>query len=280
MGKEFTRDEIIARINEIVREKKPVLITSAGIGISAKFEELAGSDMIMLTNGSYLRMDGHSSIAELMPYGNANDIVVKLAERISPVITNIPMVAGVCGTDPTTEMESHLETLKFLGFSAVINSPSVGITDRVYRKELERAGFGYEKEVSMLKLASDKGLYTIGRAYDADQAKLLCDVKVDAVVCDVGYTADPGASAAGLTIMQAADVINEMADIIREKRPDAVLLAHGGPILTREDAVYIYEHTMVSGLLAESIVERIPVEKPLTDEVRKFKNIDIEKGEL
>lgn len=280
MAKKFTRNEIRKRFESINRESKPVLVTGAGIGIAAKFAEYGGSDMILISNGSYLRMDGHSSVAALLPYGNANDIVAKTAERISPVIDKIPMAAGVCGTDPATDMRSHLETLDFLGFSAVMNSPSVGVVDGKIRKELEHAGLGFEREINMLKMAAEMDFYTMGIAYDSQQAVSLAEAGVDAVVCDMGFTIGGYAGASesqAITLEKAVDTITEMAEQIRQISKEICIFVHGGPIIDSHAAAYIFEHTCVSGLLAESAIERIPVEQPLVEAVGQFKNIEISK---
>lgn len=276
----YTKEQIRERFRRVIDDNKLILITGGGIGISAKFAEFAGSDMTLVSYGSYLRMDGQSTVASLLPYGNANDTVAKLVARISPAIQNIPMAAGVCGTDPTTDMRSYLKKLKYLGFAAIVNSPTVGILEGSLRKELEHAGLGIGAEAEMLKLASDMGFYTIGIAHDKEEARILCAAGIDALVCDMGFTVGGYSGALesqAISLECAVDKIKEMMEYVQVEYPDVLIFMHGGPILTEKDVDYIIQKVPVVGLLAESIVERIPVETPLIEAVKQFKEIDIEK---
>ncbi len=279
MAKQYSREEVLERLKKTIAEGKPVIIAGAGTGISGKFAERGGADLIGVYNSGLYRMDGNGSLAGLMPYGNANQIVIDLANRVMPVVKETPMIAGICGTDPTREMRPYLKHLLELGFSGVMNFPTVGLIDGRFRRELEDTGMGYGKEIETLKLASELGFFTLGYAFNVEEAALVGEAKLDVLICHMGLTrgGSIGSKYAEeeMTLEGAAALINEMTKAAREKNPDVLIFAHGGPIALPEDTAYIYKNTEAVGFLGASSIERIPVEKPLAEAVKKFKDIPL-----
>lgn len=281
MAKQYTREEVKARLQGVVNGGKPVIIAGAGTGISGKFSEQGGVDLIGVYNSGLFRMDGKGSLAGLMPYGDANQIVIDLAHRIFPVIKETPMIAGICGTDPTREMGPYFKDLLHLGFSAIMNFPTVGLIDGRFRQELEDTGMGYSVEIDTLKVGKELGLFTLGYAFNVEEARLVGKAGLDVVICHMGLTA--GGSIGSkyaedkLTLEKSADLVNEMGKAAREGNKDIMIFAHGGPIAYPEDTRYIYEKTDAVGFLGASSIERIPIEVPLKEACQQFKNIPLKK---
>ncbi len=276
MAKQYTREEVLARLRKTIAEGRPVIIAGAGTGISGKFAERGGADLIGVYNSGLYRMDGNGSLAGLMPYGNANEIVIQLAHRVFPQIKEAPMIAGICGTDPTREMRPFLKQLWELGFSGVMNFPTVGLIDGRFRRELEDTGMGYAKEIAALKLASELGFFTLGYAFNVEEARLVGEAGLDVLICHMGLTrggAIGSQYAEEMSLEDCAALIREMTAAARESKPDILIFAHGGPIAYPEDTAYIYEHTEAVGFLGASSIERIPVERPIQEAVEKFKTI-------
>jgi predicted TIM-barrel enzyme len=275
MAKYYTKEQVTGRLRDIVAAGKPVVIAGAGTGISGKFAERGGADLIGVYNSGLYRMDGNGSLAGLMPYGNANLIVIDLAHRVFPQIKEAPMIAGICGSDPTREMRPYLRSLLELGFSAVMNFPTVGLIDGRFRKELEDTGMGYGKELETLKLASELGLFTLGYAFNEDEAAMVGAAGMDVVICHMGLTTGGAIGSKyseEVSLAKCAELINRMAAAARKGKPDIMVFAHGGPISAPDDTAYIYAHTDAVGFLGASSIERIPIERPLTDCVKAFKN--------
>ena len=274
MAKQYTRDEVLSRFKATIAEGKPVVIAGAGTGISGKFAERGGADLVGVYNSGLYRMDGNGSLAGLMPYGNANDIVIQLANRVFPQIKEAPMIAGICGSDPTREMKPFLKQLLELGFSAVMNFPTVGLIDGRYRQELEDTGMGYDKEIATLKLGKELGLFTIGYAFNEQEAAMVGEAGLDVMICHMGLTTGGAIGSKyseAVTLETCAALINRMTEAARAHNPDILIFAHGGPISSPEDTAYIYEHTESVGFLGASSIERIPVERPLMEAVKDFK---------
>ncbi|MBR6700589.1 MAG: phosphoenolpyruvate hydrolase family protein [Firmicutes bacterium] len=274
MAKQYSRDEVLARFNATIAEGKPVVIAGAGTGISGKFAERGGADLIGVYNSGLYRMDGNGSLAGLMPYGNANDIVIDLAHRVFPQIKEAPMIAGICGSDPTREMRPYLKGLLDLGFSAVMNFPTVGLIDGRYRQELEDTGMGYDKEIATLVLAKELGLFTIGYAFNEEEAEMVGKAGLDVMICHMGLTTGGAIGSKyseAVSLEKCAELINRMTEKARAGNPDILIFSHGGPISSPEDTAYIYQHTESVGFLGASSIERIPVEKPLENAVKDFK---------
>lgn len=280
MAKQYTREEVRTRLQKTISEGKPVIIAGAGTGISGKFSEKGGVDLIGVYNSGLFRMDGKGSLAGLMPYGDANQIVIDLANRVFPVINETPMIAGICGTDPTREMRPYLKHLLDLGFSAVMNFPTVGLIDGRFRKELEDTGMGYGVEIQTLKLARELGFFTLGYAFNVEEAAQVGKAELDVLICHMGLTKGGSIGskfAEGITMEKAAELVREMTKAAREGYPEIMIFAHGGPISGPEDTAYIYQHTESVGFLGASSIERIPIEVPLTEAVRQFKDVPLRK---
>lgn len=281
MAKQYTREQVKMRLKAVTDAGKPIIIAGAGTGISGKFSEQGGVDLIGVYNSGLFRMDGKGSLAGLMPYGDANQIVIDLAHRVFPVIKETPMIAGICGTDPTREMRPYLTHLQHLGFSAIMNFPTVGLIDGRFRQELEDTGMGYAVEIETLKIGKELGLFTLGYAFTIEEARLVGQAGLDVVICHMGLTA--GGSIGSkyaedkLTLEKSADLINAMTKVAREGYQDIMIFSHGGPIAYPEDTRYIYEHTDSIGFLGASSIERIPIEVPLKEACQEFKNILIKR---
>ncbi|MGI6070485.1 MAG: phosphoenolpyruvate hydrolase family protein [Blautia sp.] len=275
MAKYYTRSEVLERFRKTIAEGKPVVIAGAGTGISGKFAERGGADLVGVYNSGLYRMDGNGSLAGLMPYGNANDIVLQLADRVFPQIQEAPMIAGICGSDPTKVMDAFLKELIHLGFSAVMNFPTVGLIDGRYRRELEDTGMGYDKEIDTLVMAKELGMFTIGYAFNEEEAAMVGKAGMDVMICHMGLTTGGAIGSKyseAVSLENCADLINRMTKKAREGNPDIIIFAHGGPISSPADTAYIYAHTESVGFLGASSIERIPVEKPLQDAVVEFKS--------
>lgn len=280
MARQYTREEVLARLKKSISEGKPVIIAGAGTGLSGKFAERGGADLVGVYNSGLYRMDGNGSLAGLMPYGDANQIVIDLANRVFPVVKEAPMIAGICGTDPTREMKPYLKHLLDLGFSAVMNFPTVGLIDGRFRQELEDTGMGYGVEIETLKLAASLGFFTLGYAFNAEEAAMVGKAKLDVLICHMGLTRGGSIGskyAEAMTLEDSAALVREMTKAAREGYPDILIFSHGGPISSPEDTAYIYANTESVGFLGASSIERIPVEQPLLEAVRQFKSISIKK---
>lgn len=275
MAKYYTRQEVIDRLQATISEGKPVVIAGAGTGISGKFAERGGADLVGVYNSGLYRMDGNGSLAGLMPYGNANDIVIQLANRVFPQIKAAPMIAGICGSDPTREMNLFLRSLMDIGFSAVMNFPTVGLIDGRYRQELEDTGMGYDKEIETLVKAKKLGMFTIGYAFNEAEAAMVGEAGLDVIICHMGLTTGGAIGSKyseEVDLSACAALINRMTQEARKGNPDIMIFAHGGPISSPADTAYIYENTESVGFLGASSIERIPVEQPLQNAVAEFKS--------
>jgi predicted TIM-barrel enzyme len=280
MAKQYTREQVLERIKKSVDAGKPVVIAGAGTGISGKFAERGGADLIGVYNSGLYRMDGNGSLAGLMPYGNANQIVIDLAHRVFPQIQEAPMIAGICGSDPTREMKPYLKGLIDLGFSAVMNFPTVGLIDGRFRQELEDTGMGYGKEIATLKLAAELGMFTIAYAFNEAEAEMVGQAGMDVMICHMGLTTGGAIGSKfseKVSLEDAAALVNRMSEAARKGNPDVIIFAHGGPISSPQDTAYIYQHTDSVGFLGASSIERIPIEVPLTEAVKDFKNQSLKK---
>jgi len=280
MATQYTREQVVQRLKATTAAGKPIVIAGAGTGISGKFAERGGVDLVGVYNSGLYRMDGNGSLAGLMPYGNANQIVIDLAHRVFPQIKEAPMIAGICGSDPTREMKPYLKYLLDLGFSAVMNFPTVGLIDGRFRKELEDTGMGYGKEIETLKLAASLGLFTLGYAFNETEAGMVGDAGLDVLICHMGLTTGGAIGSKyseSVSLADAAALVNRMTAEARKNNKDIMIFAHGGPISSPADTGYIYEHTEAVGFLGASSIERIPIEQPLMAAVKDFKNQKIKK---
>jgi predicted TIM-barrel enzyme len=272
----YTREECRDRLAASVEEGDPIVGAGAGTGISAKFAERGGVDLLIIYNSGRYRMAGRGSLAGMLPYGDANEIVTEMAREVIPVVEDTPVLAGVCGTDPFREMDVFLEEIDRLGFSGVQNFPTVGLIDGTFRQHIEETGMGYDREIDLVDRANDRGLLTCPYVFDAEQARSMAAVGADVVVAHMGLTTsgDIGAETA-MTIDEAAERVQTIHDAVREVTEDAHVICHGGPIAEPEDAAHVLKHTEgVVGFFGASSIERLPTERAIEEQARRFKRLE------
>ncbi len=247
----------------------------AGTGLSAKCAEAGGADLIIIYNSGRYRMAGRGSLAGMMPYGDANGIVMEMAGEVLPVVRDIPVLAGVCGTDPFRLMDRFLEQVDAAGFAGVQNFPTVGLIDGVFRANLEETGMGYEHEVEMIRLASGRGLLTAPYVFDVGSAEAMARAGADILVPHMGLTTKGSIGArTAKTLDDCVELIQAMCDAARAVNPDVIVLCHGGPIAEADDAQYVLSRTRgVIGFFGASSMERLPAEVALIENMRRFKGI-------
>lgn len=273
----MNRQTVLERLRASVAQGEPVIGAGAGTGLSAKCAEAGGVDLIIIYNSGRYRMAGRGSLAGLLPYGDANQIVVEMASEVLPVVRDTPVLAGVCGTDPFRVMPVFLDQLKAMGFAGVQNFPTVGLYDGVFRQNLEETGMGYDLEVEMVRLARERDLVTAPYVFDEDSARAMAEAGADVLVPHVGLTTK-GSIGAGtaLTLDEAVAKVQAMRDAAAEVRDDVLVLCHGGPIAEPDDAAYVLARTDgVVGFFGASSVERLPTERAITEQVAAFKNLEI-----
>ena len=274
----MTRKKALKKIREQIEKGKPIIGAGAGTGISAKSAEAGKTDLIVIYNSGRYRMAGRGSLAGLMPYGDANKIVVEMASEVLPVIEHTPVLAGVCGTDPFRIMPKFLEELKNIGFIGVQNFPTVGLIDGVFRQNLEETGMGYGLEVQMIAAAHELGLLTTPYVFDVEQAIAMTKAGADILVAHMGLTTKGtiGAKTA-LTLDDCVIKIQEIHDAAKKVNPEILVICHGGPIAEPEDAAYILQNTKgIVGFFGASSMERLPTEMAIKTQVEKFKAIKVQ----
>lgn len=273
----ISRDEILKRLSDLVEAKKPIVGCGAGTGISAKFAEQGGADIIIIYNSGRYRMAGRGSLAGLLPYGDANGIVMEMSAEVLPVVKNTPVLAGVCGTDPFRLMPVFLEELKRVGFSGVQNFPTVGLFDGLFRQNIEATGMGYDKEVEMIALAQKMDLFTTPYAFTPDEAREMVKAGADLMVAHVGLTT-AGSIGAGnaLTLDQAIDKVMEMAEAAWAINKNQLVICHGGPFDWPENVgIALKKMPGIVGFFGASSVERLPTEKAIRKQVEDFKKLEV-----
>jgi len=271
----FTRSEVLARLRKSMDAGVPIIGAGAGTGISAKFEEAGGVDLIIIYNSGRFRMAGRGSLAGLMPYGDANGIVMEMAGEVLTIVKDTPVLAGVCGTDPTRRMDVFLKQVREIGFSGVQNFPTVGLCDGMFRRNLEETGMGYGLEVEMIRLAHQMDLFTTPYAFCAEEAAAMAEAGADVVVAHMGLTTKGSIGAtSALTLEQAPAKVMEMTNAAKAVNPDVIILCHGGPISMPEDAEYVLRNTDgVHGFYGASSMERLPTEIAIREQMEKFKAV-------
>ncbi|KAK3955700.1 TIM-barrel-protein domain-containing protein [Pseudoneurospora amorphoporcata] len=275
MAPQLTRTQILEKLRGQIAQGKTVVGAGAGIGLSAKFVEAGGGDLIIIYNSGRFRMAGRGSLAGLMPYGNANDIVVDMAKEVLPVVKHTPVLAGVCGTDPYVSMPHFLAKLRDLGFAGVQNFPTVGLIDGTFRAALEETGMGYDLEVEMIALAHSMDLLTTPYVFSVDEARKMAKAGADILVAHMGLTTGGSIGlkeGGGKSLDECVKLIQEIRDAAREINPEVLVLCHGGPIARPEDAEYVLTRTEgVHGFYGASSMERLPVEEAITNITKEFK---------
>jgi predicted TIM-barrel enzyme len=272
-----TRDEALARLRAEVREGRPLIGAGAGTGLSAKFAEAGGADLIIIYNSGRYRMAGRGSLAGLLPYGDANAIVMDMAREVLPIVGPIPVLAGVCGTDPFRLMPVFLEEVKRAGFSGVQNFPTVGLMDGTFRAGLEETGMGYGLEVEMIRRARELDLLTAPYVFTEEEAAAMAEAGADVLVPHMGLTTGGSIGArTGLSLDQAVERVQALCDAAVRVNPEILCLCHGGPIAEPGDAQTVFERTDgVVGFFGASSMERLPTEVAMTENMRRFKSIPI-----
>ncbi len=274
MDAQTARERLIAQ----AAKGNAIVGAGAGTGLSAKCAEAAGVDLIIIYNSGRYRMAGLGSLAGLLPYGDANAVVVDMAREVLPIVESTPVLAGVCGTDPFRTMPVFLRQLQDLGFAGVQNFPTVGLYDGRFRQNLEETGMGYRHEVEMIRVAHEMELLTTPYVFDAEQAVAMTAAGADVVVAHVGLTTSGtiGAQTA-VSLDEAVALVQEIRDAAVGVRDDVLVLCHGGPIAMPDDAAYVLRHTTgVAGFFGASSMERLPTEVAMTEAIAKFKAVPLD----
>jgi len=267
------RSALMAKFRDMAERRIPIIGGGAGTGLSAKSEEAGGIDLIVIYNSGRYRMAGRGSLAGLLAYGNANEIVLDMAREVLPVVRQTPVLAGVNGTDPFVQMGQHLDRLKALGFAGVQNFPTVGLIDGTFRQNLEETGMSFGLEIDMIGMAAERDLLTTPYVFSADEAAAMARVGADILVMHMGLTT--GGSIGAETVRSLDDCVRDIdlwAEAARRVRPDILVICHGGPIATPEDAEYVLRKTeLCHGFYGASSMERLPTETALAETTRTFK---------
>jgi len=271
----FERSEILAKFKTMIENREPIIGGGAGTGLSAKWEEAGGIDLIVIYNSGRYRMAGRGSLAGLLAYGNANDVVVDMAKEVLPVTKKTPVLAGVNGTDPFYDPDVFLPELKRIGFSGVQNFPTVGLIDGNFRANLEETGMSYQFEIDMIARAHELDMFTTPYVFGTEDAINMTKAGADIIVCHLGLTTGGSIGAeTALTLEKCVPVVNEWADAARSVRDDVIILVHGGPVAMPDDASYILKNCDgIHGFYGASSMERLPAEQALKAQTEKFKAI-------
>ncbi len=277
-GNPYTRQEVRDRLQAALDRGEPLIVAGAGTGISAKFIEKGGADLIIIYNSGRYRMAGRGSLAGMLPYGDANAVVVDMAREVLPIVRETPVLAGVCGTDPFRLMDVFLDELARIGFSGVQNFPTVGLFDGTIRQNLEETGMGYGLEVDMIRLAHEKDLLTAPYVFAVDEAVAMAEAGADVLVPHMGLTTGGSIGAeTAKTLDDCIPLIQAMHDAAREVSPEIIVLCHGGPIAEPDDAAYVIARTEgIVGFFGASSMERLPTETAMTENMRRFKCIPVD----
>ena len=275
MSTTLTRENILKTLRNKIARREPIIGGGAGTGISAKWEESGGIDLIVIYNSGRYRMAGHGSLAGLMPFGNANDVVLEMANEVLPVVKKTPVLAGVCGTDPMRLMHKFLEEIKSIGFAGVQNFPTVGLIDGTFRANLEETNMGYDREVEMIRMAHELDLLTTPYVFNQDDAVKMTEAGADILVAHMGLTTSGSIGAkTAKTLDQCVPIIDGIIQAAKGIRPDVIVLCHGGPIAEPDDAAYTLKKCKnADGFYGASSMERLPTERAIKEQTEKFTRI-------
>jgi predicted TIM-barrel enzyme len=279
-GNPYTRTEVIARLRDTMSKGKPIIAAGAGTGISAKFIERGGADLVIVYNSGRFRMAGHGSTAGMMAYGDANAVAMEIGEyEVLPVVEEIPVICGVHATDPRRRMWHWLGKVKDMGFSGINNFPTHTIIDGKFRQILEETGMSVKKEFETVTLARKMDMFTIVYVGSPEESKAMAEAGADVIIAHVGTTVGGsiGVTNATMSLPEAAKITQGIIDAAKSVRKDLIFLSHGGPINTPEDAAFINEHTDTDGFVGASSLERMAVEQSLTDLTQRFKQIPVKR---
>lgn len=271
----FERKQILEKFQAMKQAGEPIIGGGAGTGLSAKCEEAGGIDLIVIYNSGRYRMAGRGSLAGLMPYGDANGVVMDMAGEVLPVVKNTPVLAGVCASDPFRLMDRFLDQVREAGFSGIQNFPTVGLIDGNFRANLEETGMSYSLEVDMVAKAHGKDMLTTPYVFNEDDAAAMAKAGADIIVCHLGLTTGGSIGAeTGVKLEECPALVQSWADAALKVNKDAIILVHGGPVAMPEDAEFILKNTdSCHGFYGASSMERLPTEVALTEQTRKFKKI-------
>ncbi len=271
----FERKQLVEKFQQMKRDRVPIVGGGAGTGLSAKCEEAGGIDLIVIYNSGRYRMAGRGSLSGLLAYGNANDIVVEMAREILPVVTRTPVLAGVNGTDPFCMFEPFLRQLKDMGFAGIQNFPTVGLIDGTFRANLEETGMSYAQEVDVIRMARELDLLTTPYVFSPDDAAEMAKAGADIIVCHLGLTTGGSIGAeTSLKLEQCPALVDAWSEAALKVNKDAIILVHGGPVSSPEDAAYVLNRTTnCHGFYGASSMERLPTETALTEQTKKFKAV-------
>jgi predicted TIM-barrel enzyme len=274
----MNRAEVLAALREQVAQGRPIIGAGAGTGLSAKCAQDGGADLIIIYNSGRYRMAGRGSLAGMMPYGDANAIVMDMAREVLPVARRTPVLAGVCGTDPFRLMRRFLAEVQAAGFAGVQNFPTVGLIDGTFRAGLEETGMGYALEVDMIRAARELDLVTCPYVFTVDEARAMADAGADVLVPHMGLTTGGTIGArTGLTLDEAVERVQALYDAARAENPQVLCLCHGGPIAEPDDAAHVLANTTgIVGFFGASSMERLPTEVAMTQNMRRFKSISFQ----
>jgi predicted TIM-barrel enzyme len=272
-----SRVDVIQKLKQKIQNNEVIIGGGAGTGLSAKSAEAGGIDLIIIYNSGRYRMAGRGSLAGLMPYGDANQIVVEMGNEVLTIVEDTPVLAGVCGTDPFRNMDVFLKQLKEQGFTGVQNFPTVGLIDGQFRQNLEETGMGYDLEVDMILKAHNLGLVTSPYVFNEEDAIKMAKAGADILVAHVGLTTKGAIGAhTAMDIDEAVELVQKIHDAGKSVNPDIIVLCHGGPISEPEDAAYVLSRTNgVSGFFGASSIERLPTEQAISGQVKQFKSIEL-----
>ena len=279
-GNPYTRTEVIARLRDTMSKGKPIIAAGAGTGISAKFIERGGADLVIVYNSGRFRMAGHGSTAGMMAYGDANAVAMEIGEyEVLPVVEEIPVICGVHATDPRRRMWHWLGKVKDMGFSGINNFPTHTIIDGKFRQILEETGMSVQKEFETVALARKMEMFTIVYVGSPEESKAMAEAGADVIIAHVGTTVGGsiGVTNATMSLPEAAKITQGIIDAAKSVRKDLIFLSHGGPINTPEDAAFINEHTDADGFVGASSLERMAVEQSLTELTQRFKQIPVKR---
>lgn len=270
-----SRSDILARFRQKIEAGLPIIGGGAGAGISAKFEEAGGIDLIVIYNSGRFRMSGHGSLAGLLPYGDANAIVMDMAREVLPVVKKTPVLAGVCGTDPMRRMDRFLQDVKDIGFAGVQNFPTVGLMDGSFRANLEETNFGYDREVEMIRLAGRMDLLTTPYVFTPEESTRMTEAGADILVAHMGLTTAGSIGAqTAKTLEQCVTIIDHLVAAAKAVRPEVIILCHGGPIAEPDDAAFILKNCQaIDGFFGASSMERLPTERAIREQTERFTRI-------
>lgn len=271
------RSQILAHLTKHLLQGIPIIGAGAGTGLSAKCAEAGGVDLIVIYNSGRFRMAGHGSLSGLMPYGDANSIVCDMAREVLPVVRKTPVLAGVCGTDPFRLMDVFLRELKAMGFSGVQNFPTVGLIDGLFRQNLEETGMSFHKEIEMIGIAHGLDLLTTPYVFNPQEAVEMTRVGADILVAHMGLTTKGMIGAVtAKTVDESVREVQEIHDAAKKVREDVLVICHGGPLSEPEDVRYLLDRTRgIAGFFGASSMERLPAERAITEQAKKFKELRV-----